>query len=272
MISRNSAIKKALENAEVTQDKLAKRLGISRAAVGERLNGEKDIDSVEFIQAVADLTGKPFQSFLKDDGLMVAEQLVPYLSGKVIRPITVTVDRAGKELITYVPVRARAGYLGGYGDPQYIQKLPAFNLPVLKDGTSYRMFEAQGESMLQLGGGGIHDGDVVIGQYVEDFYAMRDRRVYVLITTDGIIIKRVINRLKDKTNPILVCQSDNKNGSYKDIIIRPTQILEIWELSALISKQLGFATDIWELLNNMEARMAEMDEKIEKINIERLNP
>lgn len=39
---------------------------------------------------------------------------------------------------------------------------------------------------------------------------MRDRRVYVLITTDGVIIKRVLNRLKDKTNPILVCQSDNK--------------------------------------------------------------
>ena len=46
------------------------------------------------------------------------------------------------------------------------------------------MFQVSGESMLQLGGGGLHDGDIVIGQYLEDIFSLRDNRVYVIISTE----------------------------------------------------------------------------------------
>jgi len=194
---------------------------------------------------------------------LVSEPMAEYLSGKSIRPVMVTVDPKGRELMTLVPVKAQAGYLRGYGDPQFIEKLPAFSLPILKEGT-YRMFEVDGDSMRQMGGGGLHDGDIVIAQYLEDIMSMKDNRVYVVISTEGVCIKRCLNRLREKENPILVCKSDNKNGQYPDIILRPGQLLEVWELKAFISKQLSFATDLWEVINNMEVQMALMREQIQQ--------
>jgi len=62
------------------------------------------------------------------------------------------------------------------------------------------------------------------------------------------------------------------NGQHKDIIVRPHEIIEVWELKAFISKQLGFATDIWDLLNRVESQVALMNEKIRRIEEERLQP
>jgi transcriptional regulator with XRE-family HTH domain len=61
MKNRNSRIKKALEENGIAQEKLAKRLGISSQAVNERLNKGKEIDSIDFLLAVEDLTGRSFE-------------------------------------------------------------------------------------------------------------------------------------------------------------------------------------------------------------------
>lgn len=275
-------INRALNDAGVSQRDLARKLGKSSASVSEMLSKPGELDSIKYIEAAADLTGFTFEWLRTGKGSMkqgdpvnitrqkgivneVAEAATRYLLGKEIRPVTVTVDPQGHELITYVNVKAQAGYLKGYEDPVYIEHLPAFNLPILKKG-SYRMFEVDGDSMLQMGGGGLHDGDIVIAQYVEDIFSMKDRRVYVLVTTEGVSVKRCINRLKETENPVLVCQSDNKNGQHPDFIVRPHEIIEVWELKAFISKQLGFATDIWDLLSAVETKVALMDEKIDLLS------
>jgi phage repressor protein C with HTH and peptisase S24 domain len=182
------------------------------------------------------------------------------LSGKQIRLLTVTVDKTGKELIAYVPVKAQAGYQKGFGDPDFVGHLPAFNLPILKEGT-YRMFQVDGNSMLQMGGGGLHDGDIVIAQYVEDILSLRDNRVYVVVSTEGVLVKRCINRLKTE-DQVLICNSDNKSGMYPPIVLHPHEILEVWELKAYISRQLSFSTDLWELLGDLQAQQAILQEKV----------
>jgi len=272
-----SRILLALKESGVTQSRLAEELGLDRASVSEMLNKAGEPPS-KYIKATARLTYFYVEWLTTGNGPKhpvsiiyhpeIQEANAEYLSGKSIRPVTVVVNQQGKELMTYVPVRAQAGYLKGYGDPHYIEKLPAFSLPILKDG-AYRMFEVDGDSMLQQGGGGLHDGDIVISQYIEDFFTLKDRRVYVVISTDGVCVKRCINRLKDKENPILICQSDNKNGQHPDIIVRPHEIIEVWELKAFISRQLGFATDLWDMLSNVEKQVALMNEKIKRIEEER---
>lgn len=297
-MTRNQRIKFCLQEAGISQEQLAKVLGISQAGVGKQLNKKDDIDSWAFLTAVSNLTGKGLRWIVsgEDDpedlvytsadsqqsdaeirakidmlATSLSEPYTEYLAGNRIRPVAVTVDRHGKELISYVPVRAQAGYMKGHADPHYIEQLPAFGLPILKQGT-YRMFEVSGDSMLQMGGGGLHDGDIVIAQFLEDIFTMRDNRVYVVVSTDGVVVKRCLNRLKEKENPVLVCKSDNKNGQHPDLIVRPHQIIEVWELKAYISKQLSFATDIWQVLNDVQVQVALMDEKIKKIEEDRLLP
>lgn len=279
----------ALEKSGKTRQALAEKLGVSRGAVSDMLNKETEIDSLKYIEATAELTGFSFMwiatgkdpdSVTVNDLLKIEKatgmqlqgspignepDLTSFLSGKTIRPVTVTVDRFGKELISYVPVRAQAGYKRGFGDPHYIEKLPAYSLPINVAGT-HRMFQVDGNSMRQLGGGGLNDGDIVIASYVEDIFSLKDGRVYVIISTDGVIIKRCINRLLTDDR-VLVANSDNKSGEYPPIILHPNEILEVWELKAYISKQLSLATDLWDVLNDMQVKMALMEDKLKGLEM-----
>jgi phage repressor protein C with HTH and peptisase S24 domain len=200
---------------------------------------------------------------------VIGESDIEYLKGKNVRPLTVTVDRSGNELITYVPVKAQAGYRRGYGDPQYIQKLPAFSLPILiSQSSTHRMFQVDGNSMRQIGGGGLNDGDVVIAAYVEDVFTIKDNRVYVFVTTEGLLIKRIFNRL---TTPdkVVVLNSDNKSGEYGPIILHPHEILEVWEYKAHISKQLPFSVDLWEALTELQAKQSILEDQVKALTQEK---
>jgi len=270
--ARNRIIE-ALEKSNVSRQALADKLGLGRGAVSAKLNAEGEFDSVKYLEAAAELTGYTFDWLRTGKGpekigdgeftLEMKESSFEYLTGKVTRLITVTVDRTGKELISYVPVKAAAGYTRGFSSPQFIEKLPAFNLPNLPQG-SYRMFQVDGESMRQLGGGGLHDGDVVIGQYVEDIFSLKDNRVYVVVRNEGLLAKRVINRLTSEEK-VLVLKSDNKNGQYPDIVIHPKEILEVWELKAFISRQLSFSTDLWDVINDMQVEQALIRAKVNEM-------
>src|SRR3546814_6005241 len=44
-----------------------------------------------------------------------------------VRVLSITVDGDDKENIELVPVKASAGYLNGYADPEYIAELPKFS-------------------------------------------------------------------------------------------------------------------------------------------------
>lgn len=271
-MSRNQRIKDALRAKGISQERLAERLKISQGAVGKQLNKTEDIDSIGFIEAVAELTGRSRDYLIhgREDAEISSSPVVvddaaalERLKGEQIRPVAVTVDRAGRELISYVPVKAQAGYRRGFGDPHYIEKLPAYSLPINIQGT-FRMFQVDGNSMRQLGGGGLHDGDIVIAQYVEDVTSIKDGRVYVIVSSEGVIVKRCINRLLTPDR-VLVANSDNKNGDYPPIILHPHEILEVWELKAFISKQLSLATDLWDVLNDMQVKMALMDDELKRL-------
>lgn len=288
--SRNERIKRALSEAKVSQEKLANALGVTDAAVNGRLNSDKDIDSVAFIEAVSGLTGRSKnwliyglepseysnldKVFLGHKSNMkrfyASEASEKYLAGQEIRTIPIMVDATGRELMTFVPVKAQAGYMKGYGDPHFIETLPAFNLPTFTEG-SYRMFQVDGNSMLQLGGGGLHDGDIVIAQYLEDFFSIRDNRVYVVVCAEGVVVKRCLNRLKTDDQS-LILKSDNKNGDYPDMVLHASEIREVWELKAFISRQLSFATDLWDVISELQAQQAIMKEKLKEIGHETPEP
>ena len=56
--SRNERLKKALKDSNVGHEKVGEILGKKRNTITERLNDAKEIDSVEFIIAVSNLTGR----------------------------------------------------------------------------------------------------------------------------------------------------------------------------------------------------------------------
>src|SRR5207342_187582 len=97
--------------------------------------------------------------------------------------------------IQLVPVKAAAGYLAGYGDPEFVDELNTFTLPMLSGG-NYRAFEIIGDSMLPT-----PSGSVIVGEKVNSMDDVKSSMAYIVISrNEGIVYKRIIknNKVKNK--------------------------------------------------------------------------
>lgn len=172
-------------------------------------------------------------------------------------PKVITVDTQGNENIVMVPVKARAGYLNGYSDPKFIKKLPAYRLPGMNNGT-FRIFEVEGHSMVRT----FYPGDLVIASYVEQLRDVRDDRVYVVVTkTDGVVIKRVLNRVEKDGKLILKSDNYKDRDMYPPIICDPEDILEIWYGVGYLSRQMRPPEEMYKRLIDLEGRMTLVEEE-----------
>lgn len=177
-----------------------------------------------------------------------------YLTPKVI-----TVDNLNRENIVYVPVPARAGYLTGYGDAEFISRLPTFNLPTLKSG-SYRAFEVQGHSMDPT----LKHQEIVIGQWVETLDNIREDRVHIIVTkNEGIVIKRILNRVKKYG--YLVAKSDavDNRKDFPHLNIYPEDIIEIWYAVFHGGSDFKGPAEIYKRQNNLEADVSELMRRLD---------
>ena len=171
-------------------------------------------------------------------------------------PQVVAVDQTGDENVVFVPIKARAGYLDGYGDTEFIDTLPSFNMPHLNNGT-YRCFEVQGNSMVRT----FFDGDLVFGKYVEDLRDIKDGRVYIIVSkNDGIVLKRVINRVEERGK--LILKSDNKDGNYPTYTINTDEIMEVWYVTMFASKQMPEPVDVYDRLHELESKVIELQDVV----------
>jgi hypothetical protein len=173
-----------------------------------------------------------------------------YVNQKIIlTPQYITVDSQGEENILHVSVRAAAGYLRGYADPVYLGKLPSFRLPGLSD-ASYRSFTVDGDSMYPT----LKNGQMVIGRWVEKLDYIREDRVHILVTkSDGIIVKRLLNRVEQYNKIIAKSDATNDRGLYKNIEVDPDDVLEIWYAVFHGGFDFQSPADMWKRVNNHEA-------------------
>ena len=176
-----------------------------------------------------------------------------------LRILSISVDSQERENIELVPVKASAGYLNGYGDPEFISELPKFHLPMFKQGT-YRAFEIKGDSMLPL-----QPGSIIIGEYLENWNEIKIGETYVVISkSDGIVYKRAGSKFKE--NKFIKLLSDNP--VYDPYTVPAEDVLEVWKSKAYISTSFPEPTPepTMESLTSMMARMQKSIAELQKSN------
>lgn len=173
-------------------------------------------------------------------------------------PQVITTDSEGRNNIILVPVKAAAGYLNGYGDREFIEKLPTYSLPNIQNGT-FRMFQVGGHSMYPT----LHNGAYVVGSFVENWVKdIKDDRVYVIISrNDGIIVKRCLNRIKKYGS--IYCKSDNRK-EYPSYAVQPEDIIEVWEYKMHLAFELPNPADLYDRVSDLEATVQFLESKIGK--------
>lgn len=174
-------------------------------------------------------------------------------------PKVVTIGEDSNELISLVPVKASAGYLNGFADPEYIEKLPTLRMPNMGNGT-HRAFEIKGHSMNPT----LYNGSISIGRWIESLDDIRDRRIYIIVTkTDGIVVKRVLNRINEAGKLILISDNQNKR-EYPNIHLYPEDVLEIWYQRANLAFEFPEPDILYNRVNDLEAKMSILIEHFQK--------
>lgn len=263
------------ENKGITREKFFDDLGITYGNFKGKAK-EKALSSdvlAKIITKYPDinpewlLTGKG--DMLKDEGAIEViktprvEIIEPIkVEGRSLMPKVVVVDDNDNDRIPLVSVKAQAGYLEGYDDSNYIEELPTYSVPDMRNGT-YRMFQVSGFSMYPT----LQDGSYVIGKFVEDWEWLSDNRVCVVVTErDGVIVKRVTNRAREKG--FLYCKSDNRD--YKHITVRVEDIREIWECQAHISFEFLDPVTNYQKIAELEVNVSELQDKVKNLETQLL--
>lgn len=143
------------------------------------------------------------------------------MTGKDLRILATTVNSDNEDNTEMVPVKARAGYLSGYADPDFIKNLPQINLPMLPKGRKHRAFQISGDSMLPVA-----DKDWVVCSYLENWLHLKDGERYIILTKDdGVVFKMAYNKMKDNKGLLLI----SSNPLYKPYFLPPEEIKEVWK-------------------------------------------
>ncbi len=150
-----------------------------------------------------------------------------FIKGGNLRILTHTVDSNNRENIELVNLKAKAGYSTGYADPEFIRVLPTFQLPFLSKDKKYRGFQISGDSMEP-----IPHGSYVIGEFVQNWYSLKDGEACIILTMDeGIVFKCIENKLKSRKKLGLF----SLNSTYSPYTIDAGDIKEIWKFVYYIS-------------------------------------
>ncbi|WP_373708174.1 XRE family transcriptional regulator [Kaistella sp.] len=150
------------------------------------------------------------------------EKMMKLPDNRTILPITV--DEKGENKIEIIPEKAQMGYLQGYSDPEYIEKLQTISLPFLRNG-KFRAFPASGDSMPPF-----KNGTFIVGKYVENVTDLKKDKTYIFITqNEGVVYKR----FEKKTARNITVSSDNP--LYKPYDIKLSELVEIWEYACSIN-------------------------------------
>ncbi|NDV43116.1 XRE family transcriptional regulator [Flagellimonas sediminis] len=211
---------------KLSQEELAEELGVTRSNLSSKEEG-RSRPNLELLLKISDYFRVPVDILLRKDLTKAKDFSFIELGNKrILFPIMV--DEDNEDMIEVVPVKTSAGYLAGYDDPEYIERLEKIKLPFLPTG-KHRAFPIKGDSMLPM-----KDGSFVVGRYVEDRSEIKDGRTYVLLTlNDGMVYKRVYNHINE--NGTLELVSDNK--SYQPYEVSISEVLELWEFTCAIQTQ-----------------------------------
>jgi transcriptional regulator with XRE-family HTH domain len=201
-----------------TQEEFATKIQIKRSLLGayEEERAEPRIDVLEIVGELFKLTLD--ELLLKD----LAESKGNYLAKRRAQKLA-----AGTNEIQFVPVKAAAGYLAGYADPEFIDELNTFTLPMLTPG-QYRAFEIVGDSMLPT-----PSGSIIVGEKVEDINDVKNTYTYIVVSrNEGIVYKRVMKNNRTKNKYTLV----SDNPTYQPYQVNGEDIIEVWKATMIIGK------------------------------------
>ncbi|MDI9363625.1 MAG: LexA family transcriptional regulator [Flavobacterium sp.] len=233
-----------------TQEEFANRLNIKRSLIGayEEERAEPRLDVLETMSAI-------FKLSLDE---LLLQDLSEVKGSSYLEQRRKLKSAAQSVSVQFVPVKAAAGYLAGYADPDFVDELNTFTLPMLAPG-QYRAFEIVGDSMLPT-----PSGSVIVGEKIDTIEDVKNSNSYIVLSkSEGIVYKRIMrnNRIKNK----LTLVSDNP--IYEPYNVSEEDVLEIWKAVYIMQKantvQRWDVNQLAGMVNNLQEQVTTLKKKLD---------
>ncbi len=254
------------KNNRQTQEELAIALNLTRSVISSYEDGRAE-PSVNTLVNMSDYFKVSIESLTNLDLSNVDEkkalhqkEVKKYTSASGLKINSATMDAKIYENIQLVPEKAIAGYVTSSDNSSFLQELPKFHLPFLTKNREYRAFEIKGESMLPL-----PDKSIVIGEKIES-EDIKDGQVYVVVTKDGIVLKKLYNQSKYNGKILL----KSTNVAYRPYEIEANSVMELWKFNSYISQDIpqeqDDANELRKAFVRMESDIQDLRLQIAKVN------
>lgn len=232
-----------------TQEEFALKLRIKRSLLGA-YEEERAEPRIDVLETVGDIFKLSLDELLRKD--LNETKGGSYLAKRRAQKLA-----AATNDIQLVPVKAAAGYLAGYGDPEFLDELNTFTLPMLAPG-NYRAFEIVGDSMLPT-----PSGSVIVGEKVEDIEEVKSNQTYIVVSrNEGIVYKRIMRNNKLKNKFTLV----SDNVTYQPYNVNTEDLIEVWKAQMILSKanvqQRWDVNQLANLVSNLQEQVSTLKKRM----------
>jgi len=204
-----SDIKEYRKKMKLTQEELAKKLGITKRTI---INYEKG-------EIIPESKVKLFQHIMSSNFTLKTDS----------NAIPVNFSEMNVMMVPLVGAYAYAGYLNGFGDNEYLDELPKVSWSDDKEHRGeYLCFEVKGDSMDDGTTESIIDGDVLLCRNVkQEFWKSKlhiNKWDFVIVHKEkGVLVKRIIEH--DVEGGLLTLHS--LNDYYEDFKIHLKDVAKI---------------------------------------------
>jgi len=231
-----------------TQEEFAQKLRIKRSLLGA-YEEERADPRIDILEVVADMFKLTLDDLLRKD---VSDTKTNYIARRRAQKMA-----NGRADIPFVPVKAAAGYLNGYADPEFVDELNTFTLPMLAGG-DYRAFEIVGDSMMPT-----PSGSVIVGERIQSLDDIKANQTYIVVSkTEGIVYKRMMKNNRQKNKFTLV----SDNPSYQPYMVNAEDIVEVWQAQMIISKantqQRWDVGQLANMVNSLQQQVSSMKKRM----------
>lgn len=185
---------------------------------GERLKGKAD--NIEYAK-------------LKNEAAPIGEKVGEYENNNnQFDELDSGLYRMKTKLVT---VKARAGYLLGYGDHEYVDELPTHEVIVSHPHQGvYMSFEIEGDSMDDGSKRSIENGSIATGRLISRVHWKNKLHLhkfqrFIIVSYEGILCKEIINH--DVLNGVITCHSLNPDKKeYPDFDLALRNVMQIFNI------------------------------------------
>ena len=212
-----------LENNNLIKGKsdIAKKLGTYNHVINSILKAKRNI--------TVDQLNKLFEIYSINANFLfgLSDEMITGLGDLLTQPFSnrVSGGRANIQLVTH---KALAGNLMASQEYQD-EVLSSFSVPGL-EGSNLFAIEIEGNSMFPT----ITNGDVVVCEQLERGESLKANSVYVIVTKDGVVAKRIQQNKENNNLTSLSLISDN-SGTYKPYDVDIDEVVKILKVKCRLT-------------------------------------